>query len=145
MVLVHGWGVTARSWDTVAPALRAAGHEVVLLDLRAAVGPTTTSPTSRSPRWAPTSRGSARSSDSHRPVVDGWSLGGAVAVDAVARLGPAAGGLVLTGGATPRYTSAPDWPHGGTVDDVEAVLGGRGRRPGHDVQGRRPGGLRGRR
>jgi pimeloyl-ACP methyl ester carboxylesterase len=57
-----------------------------------------------------------------RPVVNGWSLGGAVAVDAVARLGAAAGALVLTGGATPRYTSAPDWPHGGTADDVEAVL-----------------------
>ena len=33
-----------------------------------------------------------------RPVVNGWSLGGAVAVEAVARLSSAAGGLVLTGG-----------------------------------------------
>jgi pimeloyl-[acyl-carrier protein] methyl ester esterase len=45
-----------------------------------------------------------------------------VATDAVARLGSNVSGLVLTGGASPRYTSAPDWPHGGTAADVEGVL-----------------------
>ena len=124
VVLVHGWGVTARSWDTVAPALRADGHEVVLLDLRAC---------GRSDKDFVDVSIAAMGADVarlcehlglQRPVVNGWSLGGAVAVDAVARLGSAAGGLVLTGGATPRYTSASDWPHGGTPDDVEAVLAG---------------------
>ncbi len=122
VVLVHGWGVTARCWDTVAPALRAAGHEVVLVDLRCC---------GRSDKDFADVSISALGADVarlceelglDRPVVNGWSLGGAVALDAVARLGSAAGGLVLTGGATPRYTSAPDWPHGGTSDDVEGVL-----------------------
>ncbi|GAA4903556.1 pimeloyl-ACP methyl ester carboxylesterase [Actinomycetospora succinea] len=124
VVLVHGWGVTARAWDTIAPALRADGHEVVLLDSRTH---------GRSDNDFVDVSIAAMGSDVarlcehlglQRPVVNGWSLGGAVAVDAVARLGANAGGLVLTGGATPRYTAAPDWPHGGTVDDVEAVLAG---------------------
>ena len=124
VVLVHAWGLTAHSWDTVAPALAADGHEVVLLDSRAC---------GRSDKDFADVSIAAMGADVarlcehlglQRPVVNGWSLGGAIAVDAVARLGSAAGGLVLTGGATPRYTAAPDWPHGGTPDDVEAVLAG---------------------
>jgi len=124
VVLVHGWGASARAWDTVAPHLRSAGHEVVLVDLRCC---------GRSDNdfgdVSITSMGSDVATLCERlaldrPVIDGWSLGGAVAVDAAARLGASAGGLVLTGGATPRYTAAPDWPHGGTADDVEAVLAG---------------------
>lgn len=124
VVLVHGWGATARCWDTVAPALRAEGHEVVLVDLRCC---------GRSDNDFDEVSIAALGADVARlcehlgldhPVVNGWSLGGAVAVDAAARLGSAAGGLVLTGGASPRYTSAPDWPHGGTPDDVEGVLAG---------------------
>src|SRR3954452_14623478 len=124
VVLVHGWGVTARCWDTVAPALRANGNAVVLLDQRAC---------GRSDKDFDDVSIAALGSDVatlcerlelRDPVVNGWSLGGAVAVYAVARLGGNASGLVMTGGATPRYTSAPDWPHGGTTADVEAVLGG---------------------
>jgi len=40
------------------------------------------------------------------------------------RLGDRLGGLVLTGGATPRYTQADGWPYGGTPADVEGVLAG---------------------
>jgi non-heme chloroperoxidase len=122
VVLVHGWAANAHCWDTVLPALLAAGHETVLVDLRAC---------GRSDKDFEDASIAALGSDvarlcEHldlvRPVVNGWSLGGAVAVDAVARLGTNAGGLVLTSGATPRYTSAPDWPHGGTADDVAGVL-----------------------
>ncbi|PXY29175.1 alpha/beta hydrolase [Prauserella coralliicola] len=124
VVLVHGWGANARCWDTVAPALRANGNEVVLLDLRTC---------GRSDNDFEDVSISALGADVallcerlglRRPVVNGWSLGGAVAVDAVSRLGGNAGGLVLSGGATPRYTSAPDWPHGGSLDDVRGVLDG---------------------
>lgn len=56
------------------------------------------------------------------PVLNGWSLGGAVVVDAAARLGSNVGGLVLTCGATPRYTRCADFAHGGTPDDVAATV-----------------------
>ena len=124
VVLVHGWGVTARCWDTVAPALRANGNEVVLLDLRAC---------GRSDKDFEDVSIAALGSDVaalvehlglREPVLNGWSAGGAVVTEATAHLGSNVSGLVQTGGATPRYTSAPDWPHGGTPADVEAVLAG---------------------
>ena len=36
------------------------------------------------------------------------------------------GGLVLTCGATPRYVQDVDYPHGGTVDDLEATMAALG-------------------
>lgn len=122
VVLVHGWGASGRCWDTVAPALRANGNTVVLLDQRAC---------GRSDKDFDDVSIAAAGSDVahlcehlglHKPTVNGWSLGGAVAVDAVARLGGNVGGLVLTGGATPRYTATEGWPHGGSVEDVESIL-----------------------
>lgn len=124
VVLIHGWGATTRCWDNTAPALRAAGHEVVLIDLRTC---------GRSDNDFDDVSIDALASDvvalcEHlsltNPVINGWSLGGAVATAAVSKLGSRAGGLVLTGGASPRYTATDDWPHGGTVDDVEQVLAG---------------------
>lgn len=124
VVLVHGWGASARCWDTVAPALRANGNEVVVLDERAC---------GRSDKDFDDVSITALGADVARlcehldlrsPVLNGWSLGGAVVVDAATRLGANLGGIVLTGGATPRYTATSDWPHGGTMDDVQAVLDG---------------------
>ena len=106
VVLVHGWSATARCWDTVTPALRARGHQVVLLDLRAC---------GRSDKDFEDVSIAALGSDVARlcehlelrdPVINGWSLGGAVAVDAVFRLGRGASGLVLTA-APPRATPPP--------------------------------------
>jgi non-heme chloroperoxidase len=124
VVLVHGWGMTGRSWDTTLPALLAAGHEVVLLDHRAC---------GRSDKDFADVSVDAIASDVvalvrglglRSPVLNGWSLGGAVAVRAAAELGAELGGLVLTGGATPRYTATDDWPHGASQDDVAGVLAG---------------------
>lgn len=122
VVLVHGWGATGRCWDSIAPALLAQGHAVVVLDLRAC---------GRSDKDFDDLSIAALGSDVARlcehlglvdPVVNGWSLGGAVAAEAVAALGTQAGALVLTGGASPRYTNTAGWPHGAGVADVEGVL-----------------------
>ncbi len=122
IVLVHGWGANARAWDTTLPALLAHGNEVVTIDLRCC---------GRSDKDFDDVSIAALGEDvvrlvDHlgldRPVINGWSLGGAVATVAVAQLGDRASGLVLTGGASPRYTATDDWPHGGSVDDVEGTL-----------------------
>jgi len=55
-------------------------------------------------------------------VLNGWSLGGAVVVDAATRLGKRLAGVVLTAGATPRYTQTDDFPHGGQPEDVAATV-----------------------
>ena len=124
VVLVHGWGMTTRSWDTVVPVLLDAGHAVVTLDMRAC---------GRSDKdFTDVSIGAIASDvvalvrhlGLRGPVLNGWSLGGAVTVEAASRLGDDVSGLVLTGGATPRYTCADDWPYGGTPADVEGVLAG---------------------
>lgn len=122
VVLIHGWGATARAWDTTLPALRANGNTVVTVDLRCC---------GRSDKDFDDVSIAALASDVVRlvdhlgldePVINGWSLGGAVATLVAAELGERASALVLTGGASPRYTATDGWPHGGSVADVEGVL-----------------------
>ena len=55
-------------------------------------------------------------------VLNGWSLGGAVVVEAAAALGSVCAGLVLTCGATPVYLQKPDYPHGGTDEALAGTL-----------------------
>ena len=121
VVLVHGWGMSVRVWDTVLPALLGAGHEVVSLDHRAC---------GRSDKDFDTVSIDAIGSDVARlvnelsldgVVLNGWSLGGAVVVDAAAKLQDV-GGLVLTGGATPKYLQGDGWAYGGTPDVLEQTL-----------------------
>jgi non-heme chloroperoxidase len=52
-------------------------------------------------------------------VLNGWSLGCAVATHAASLLGDRCAGLVLTAGASPIYTQKPDLPIGGMPEDVE--------------------------
>ena len=86
VVLVHGWGMSVRVWDTVLPALLGAGHEVVSLDHRAC---------GRSDKDFDVISIDAIGSDVaclvdelglEGVVLNGWSLGGAVVVDAAAKL-----------------------------------------------------------
>lgn len=112
VVLVHGWGMNGRVWDYVLPYLLRAGHDVVVADQRAC---------GRSDMDFEDVSIAALGSDVvklvdhlglERAVVNGWSLGGAVATEAAAALGDRCAGLVLTGGASPRYTNTDDWAHG---------------------------------
>lgn len=122
VVLVHGWGMGARIWDTVVPVLLANGNDVTVYDHRCC---------GRSEKDFDDVSIDALGSDVVRlvdhldlsgVVINGWSLGGAVAVDAVAKLGRSAAGLVLTGGATPKYTQGDGWSHGGTMEGLEETL-----------------------
>jgi pimeloyl-[acyl-carrier protein] methyl ester esterase len=62
-------------------------------------------------------------------IINGWSLGGAVAVETAHRLGRGAAGLILTCAASPRYVQADDFPYGGVREDVlgmqDAILADR--------------------
>jgi non-heme chloroperoxidase len=122
VVLAHGWGMGCRVWDGTVARLQDAGVGVVTYDQRGC---------GRSDKdFADVSiealGGDLAALCAHlaleRPVLNGWSLGGAVAIDAAARLGPRLAGLVLTCGATPRYTRAKGFPHGGTPADVAATV-----------------------
>lgn len=124
IVLLHGWGMGVRTWDYTLPALLAAGHRVVAMDHRGC---------GRSDKDFGDMGIAAIAGDAvalvgrlglKKVVLNGWSLGGAVAVAAAAQLGTACSGLVLTCGATPAYLQKPDYPHGGTQEVFAQTLAG---------------------
>jgi len=123
VLLVHGWGMSVRVWDSVLPALLENGNEVVSFDHRCC---------GSSDKDFDEVSIETLASDAIRlvthlglngVVVNGWSLGGAVAVATAAGLGSRAAGIVSTGGATPRYVQGNGWEHGGTVEVVEQTIG----------------------
>ena len=120
MVLVHGWGMSGEYWNSAVEALVSAGYGALVIDHRGC---------GRSDRDFPDlSLGAiagdvvaiVRKCSLSGVVLNGWSLGGPVVVEAASRLGNEVTGLVLTCGATPRYTQASDFPHGGQAEDVLA-------------------------
>ncbi len=122
VILSHGFGMAARAWDNTTAWLTDRGYPVVVYDHRNC---------GQSDKdFADVSiealgRDVVALCDAlnlSRVVLNGWSLGGAVVVAAAGELGSRLAGLVLTGGATPRYTQADGFPHGGTGDDVAATV-----------------------
>jgi pimeloyl-[acyl-carrier protein] methyl ester esterase len=122
LLLIHGWGMSVRCWDPILPALRESKLRVVTMDHRGCG--------SSDKDFADVSIGAIAADVAalvahlgiSRVVLNGWSLGGAVAVQAASNLGAVCTGLVLTGGATPLYTQKPDFPHGGTAEDMAGTL-----------------------
>lgn len=122
VLLLHAWAMNTRVWDSTLSALLAAGHEVIAFDQRGC---------GRSDKDFSDFSIAASAGDAvalveklglDRVVVNGWSLGGAVATETAHRLGARCKGLILTCGASPRYTQAEGFPHGGTPADVEATV-----------------------
>jgi len=112
IVLLHGWGMSCRVWDTTLVALRAAGHAVIAFDQR---GCGASDKDFAEVSIVAAARDAVAILDHlgiERAVVNGWSLGGAVAVETAHRLGARCAGLVLTAAASPRYTQVPDFPYG---------------------------------
>ena len=122
VILIHGWGMGLRAWDYSLQALLAAGRRVVALDHRGC---------GESDKDFEDMSISAVASDVvalvehlglERVVLNGWSLGGAVAVEAASLLAQRCCGLALTCAATPAYLQKSDFPHGGTDDDLAGTL-----------------------
>ncbi len=122
VVLSHGFGMGCRVWDNTIARLQDAGYAVLAYDHRGC---------GRSDKDFADVSISALGDDlaalceiqGDRPVVlNGWSLGGAVVVDAAAKMPGRVAGLISTCGATPRYTQAQGFPHGGQAEDVAATV-----------------------
>lgn len=82
VILLHGFAQTPRSWDAVANALRARGHEVHVPDLYVQVRPFSLDAACR--RVAEIVRDVARASGEPCVVV-GYSMGGRIALETLAR------------------------------------------------------------
>lgn len=122
MVLAHGWGMSTRIWDDTTAWLVDSGYSVLAFDQRNC---------GQSDKDFADVSIEALSQDlaalvNHcgvsKVVINGWSLGGAVVTGAAPLLGDTLAGLVSTCGATPRYTQADGFPHGGTADDVAGTV-----------------------
>lgn len=124
VLLIHGWGFSCRAWDNTLPALLDAGHRVVMIDHRGCGRSDKDFPDLGIQAIAGDVVSLVGELDLDSVVLNGWSLGGAVAVEAADRLGERCAGLALTGAATPIYTQKPDFAAGGTDADVAATLAG---------------------
>ena len=116
LVLIHGWGMDARVWDGVLIPLLADDRRVIVMDHRGC---------GRSDHDFPDLSIAAIAGDvarlvgetgASRAVLNGWSLGGAVATQAAHDLGDTCAGLILTAGASPIYTQKADLALGGLYE-----------------------------
>ena len=122
VLLVHGWGMGLRAWDYSLGALVKAGLRVVALDHRGCGNSDKDFADLGIKAIASDAVALADHLKLQHIVLNGWSLGGAVAVEAASRLGQRCAGLVLTCGATPAYLQKSDYPHGGTDQALADTL-----------------------
>ena len=116
IVLVHGWGMGLRVWDYCLPELLHAGLRVITLDHRCCGKSDKDFADCGIRAIAQDLVSIVELLQLTRVVLNGWSLGGAVATEAAALLGESCAGLVLTCAASPVYLQKPDFAHGGTDD-----------------------------
>ena len=122
VVLVHGWGMSLRTWDYSLGAIVSRGHRVVAIDHRGC---------GKSDKDFANMGVDAIASDVvavvkdlglKKVILNGWSLGGAVVVEAAARLDSTCSGLILTCGASPCYLQKPGYDFGGTEEALAETM-----------------------
>lgn len=115
LVLLHGWGMTPRIWN----GLR------ICLSPRIVATPAlpghngTASPGTTLQAWSDAMLAELP----ERCVLGGWSLGAMIALD-LARRHPKRFKALVLFGATPKFVTADDWPHGLDADTVNNFTAG---------------------
>lgn len=122
LVLAHGWGMSTRVWDDTTAWLVDEGYAVLSFDQRNCGASDKDFVDVSIEALAADLVSLVSALELNNVVLNGWSLGGAVVMEAAPKLGQAVRGLISTCGATPRYTQAPDFPHGGTADEVAGTV-----------------------
>lgn len=108
VMLIHGWGMGCRVWDATIDTLAEAGHATIAFDHR---GCGLTDKDFADISIAAIARDAVAIIDKlglDGVVVNGWSLGGAVATEVAAALGNRCAGLVHTCAASPTYNGSPE-------------------------------------
>lgn len=123
LVLLHGWGLNLRVWDTLARAL-SERFRLLSVDLPGhgrsgwRQGETTLACQVGQIREALLPR-----LGTSPYALLGWSLGAQFALQLAAERPPGLDRLVLVA-ATPRFSAAPDWPHGAPAARLAALAQG---------------------
>lgn len=108
VLLIHGWGMGCRVWDATIDTLAEAGHATIAFDHR---GCGQTDKDFADISIAAIARDAMAIIDRlglESVVVNGWSLGGAVATEVASALGSRCAGLILTCAASPTYNGTPE-------------------------------------
>jgi pimeloyl-[acyl-carrier protein] methyl ester esterase len=122
IILVHGWGMSCRLWDYSLQSLCNSGFRVVLIDHRGCGQSSKDFADQGINAIAGDVVALIESLGIKRAILNGWSLGGAVVVEAANSLGDKCAGVVLTCGASPAYLQKPDFPYGGTEEALAETL-----------------------
>lgn len=122
LVLIHGWGMSGRCWDGILKPLLEHGLRVVTMDHRGCGRSDHDFADLSIDAIAGDVAALVDELNLKSVILNGWSLGGAVATKAASLLGSRCRALVLTAGASPIYTQKPDLPLGGTAEDVAGVV-----------------------
>ena len=122
IILVHGWGMSCRLWDYSLATLCDNGLRVVMIDHRGCGQSSKDFADQGINAIAGDVVALVENLGLKRVVLNGWSIGGAVVVEAATRLGDSCVGVVLTCGATPAYLQKPDFPYGGTDEALAETL-----------------------
>jgi non-heme chloroperoxidase len=122
LVLIHGWGMSGRCWDGILKPLLEHGLRVVTMDHRGCGRSDHDFADLSIDAIAGDVAALVDELNLKSVILNGWSLGGAVATKAAFLLGSRCSALVLTAGASPIYTQKPDLPLGGTAEDVAGVV-----------------------
>jgi pimeloyl-[acyl-carrier protein] methyl ester esterase len=109
LVLLHGWGLNLRVWDSLAAVLEKS-FRLIMVDLPGH-GRSAWNPKARTPAEQAWHIHATLASLSDRYSLLGWSLGGQIALDLAAAMPGSVERLVLVA-TTPRFAAGPDWPHG---------------------------------
>lgn len=123
LVLLHGWSSSGRAFAELTELL-SASFRVLIPDLP---GHGDSSPAQESSLngLADDLQAWLKGVEERPLLLGGWSLGGMLSLELAERQTLALAGLVLIG-TTPRFTAAPDWPHGlpsGQVRVLQRNLG----------------------
>jgi pimeloyl-[acyl-carrier protein] methyl ester esterase len=118
LVLLHGWGLNLRVWDGLVQDL-SDRFRMITVDLPGH---------GRSPwiagQGTPAEQAwlihETLASVSNRYALLGWSLGGHIALDLAAAMPGQIERLILVA-TTPKFTAAPDWPHGKPPEMLEKM------------------------
>lgn len=122
VVLSHGWGMAGRVWDGTIARLNDAGFGTLAIDHRGCGASDKDFADVSIESLGGDIASVCTQLSITNAVLNGWSLGGAVVVDAAGRLGRRLVGLVLTAAASPRMTRTEGFPHGGSAADLAATV-----------------------
>jgi pimeloyl-[acyl-carrier protein] methyl ester esterase len=108
VLLIHGWGMGCRVWDATVDTLAEAGHATIAYDHRGCGLSDKDFPDISIDAIVRDGTSIVERLGLDGIVINGWSLGGAVATEVASRLGSRCAGLILTCAASPTYSGTPE-------------------------------------